>query len=296
MGQEQSIKFCGRLVTADDLALIVEMATDFWGIPRTELAATICELLDWVRPNGQLKTNECLFFLEDLEARGLLKLPWKRNTVRGKARPIARTQAAQEQAPIQGPLSHLGGVSLELVESKEQDKLFKELVDRHHYLGYKNPFGARLRYLVKCSAGRVLGCLQFTSPAWKVQARDHWIGWADPVREAKLQHVVQNSRFLVLPWVRVPHLASHILGQAARRLPTDWYGMYRLRPYLLETFVEERFAGTSYRASNWIRLGNTRGRGRMDRQHANDKAIKSVWVLPLHRRARAILKGSRLES
>ena len=289
MGQEQSIKFCGRQISAEDLALIQELAVDFWGIPRSELAATVCELLSWERPNGQLKTRECIFFLEDLGARGWLKLPRKRNTVRGKARPIARTEDAREQAPIQGTLSQLGGVSLELVVNKEQDKQFKELVDRYHYLGYKNPFGARLRYLIKCAAGRLLGCLQFTSPAWKVQARDRWIGWTAPEREAKLQHVVQNSRFLILPWVTVPHLASHILGQSARRLPADWYEMYRVRPYLLETFVEERFAGTSYAAANWVKLGQTRGRGRMDKQHKNDKAIKSVWVLSLHRRAREIL-------
>jgi hypothetical protein len=289
MGQEQSIKFCGHQISAEDLALIQELAVDFWGIPRSELAATVCELLCWERPNGQLKTRECIFFLEDLGARGWLKLPRKRNTVRGKARPIARTEDAREQAPIQGTLSQLGGVSLELVANKEQDKQFKELVDRYHYLGYKNPFGARLRYLIKCAAGRLLGCLQFTSPAWKVQARDRWIGWTAPEREAKLQHVVQNSRFLILPWVTVPHLASHVLGQSARRLPADWYEMYRVRPYLLETFVEERFAGTSYAAANWVKLGQTRGRGRMDKQHKNDKAIKSVWVLPLHRRAREIL-------
>ena len=284
-------KFCGQPVSVDDLALIKELAVDFWGIPRTELAATICELLEWERPNGKLKTNECTFFLEDLEAKGILTLPRKRSCIRGKMKPIGRTKSAEEQEPIEGDLSDVGEVTLEAVKTDEQQKLFEELVDRYHYLGYKNPFGARLRYLIKNGTGQMLGCLQFTSPAWKVQSRDRWIGWDTVCRETHLQYVVQNSRFLILPWVKVAHLASHILGKAARRLPADWQEMYGVRPLLMETFVEERFAGTSYRAANWIELGKTRGRGRMDKDHEYGKAVKTVWVLPLHRRARKHLAG-----
>ena len=291
MEQTKRIKFCGQLVNDEDLTLIKELAVEFWGIPRSELAATICELLEWERPNGKLKTTEGTHCGEDLETRGILTLPRKRGTIRGKSKPIDRTELAEEQTPIMGPFSHIGGAILELVQTKEQQKLFKELVDRYHYLGYKNPFGARLRYMVKCEKGQTLGCLQFTSPAWQVQSRDTWIGWDSPGRETRLQHVVQNSRFLILPWVKVPHLASHVLGLAARRLPKDWEKMYAIRPLLLETFVEERFAGTSYRAANWIELGNPQGRGRMNKDHKQEKAIKTVWVLPLHRRARTLLSG-----
>jgi len=289
--EHSKFKFCGKPVSQEDLSLIKELAAEFWGIPRAELAATICELLEWERPNGKLKTNECTFFLQDLEAKGVLTLPRKRQTIRGKMKPIARTKSAEEQEPVEGDLAGIGEVTLEAVKTDEQQGLFKELIDRYHYLGYKNPFGARLRYLIKGGKNQVLGCLQFTSPAWKVQSRDRWIGWDSSGRKSRLQYVVQNSRFLILPWVKVPHLASHILGKVARRLPTDWQAMYGVRPLLLETFVEERFAGTSYRAANWIELGKTRGRGRMDKKHEHGKAIKTVWVLPLHRRARKQLSG-----
>ena len=292
MDQNLAIKFCGKPVSEHDLDLIVSLIKEFPGIPRKELAATACELLDWQRPNGKLKTSECTRLLESLEERGLFVLPKKRKPGRGKIKPIARTVAGRERSPIAGKLSQLGGVTLEPVTNGDQRALFRELVDRYHYLGYSNPFGARLRYLIKSGREEILGCLQFTSPAWKVSARDRWIGWTTARREANLQQVVQNSRFLILPWVKVSHLASHVLGQAARRLPSDWWRMYGIRPMLLETFVEERFAATSYRAANWLELGKTRGRGRMDKDHREVKAIKTVWVLPLHRRARIRLRGA----
>lgn len=296
MGTPREIKFCGTVLDTKSWELIQELVREFWGIPRTELAHTICELLDWKRPNGKLKTVECGLFLKDLESRGVITLPRKRSKGRTKGLKIARTEQGQEGEPIKGSPNTLGGIELELITTAEQMNTFKELVDRYHYLGYKQAFGAQLRYLVKCKdKKRLLGCLQFSSPAWKVSARDEWIGWGRCEREARLQYVVQNSRFLILPWVQVKNLASHILGQVAKTLPDDWQKMYALRPYLLETFVESRFTGTSYRAANWFELGKTRGRGRMDKDHKNDKAIKSVWIFPLHRKARSVLCGAPID-
>ena len=291
--QLETVKFCGQPLNSEDMVLILELAKEFWGIARSELAATICELLEWYRPNGKLKTSECIQFLEGLEAKGILALPRKRGVARGKDKPIPRTTGAEEKDLIEGTPGKIGGVMLERVVNKQQQKVFKEMVDRYHYLGYKTPFGARLRYLVRCGeADRLLGCLQYSSPAWRVAARDHWIGWDTKGREARLQRIVQNSRFLILPWVKVKGLASHILGRVNCRLADDWLELYGSRPLLLETFVEARFQGTCYRAANWLELGKTQGRGRMDRYEQYGRPKKTIWVYPLHRHARRLLTES----
>jgi hypothetical protein len=287
----QSLKFCGRLLDDEESELILELTREFWGIARSELANTICELLDWKRPNGKLKSIECIQFLEDLEEKGILSLPRKRPCIRGKDKPITQTRAKQGQQPIKGTLGEIGGVGIERVVSPGDQQTFKELVDRYHYLGYKTPFGARLRYLVKDgNRDRLLGCLQYSSPAWKVAVRDDWIGWNAVQREARLQLIVQNSRFLILPWVEVKNLASHLLGRLSHRVALDWQDLYGYQPVLLETFVDERFPGTSYQAANWQKLGQTQGRGRMDREHRRQLPAKTVWVYPLHRRARVLLR------
>jgi hypothetical protein len=184
---------------------------------------------------------------------------------------------------------------LRLVVGQKDRLLWLELVDRYHYLGHKVPFGAHLRYLIE--AGRptpmVVGCLQVSSPAWKMALRGRWIGWSEEVRKRNLQRVVNNSRFLLLPWVRVRNLASCVLAQMARQLPDEWEETYKLRPLIVETLVDERrFRGTCYRAANWIRLGVTTGRGRMDRNNKlHGAAPKVIFVYPLVRSARKELCG-----
>ncbi len=291
---KETLRFCGKPLSHEEWKLVWELAEEFWGISRTELASTVCELLNWRRPNGKLKTVECGHFLKDLEERGLIGLPRRRGRGRQKSQAVGRTEKGEAQEVIEGSPKQLGGVSLRRVKTSAELRDWKELVDRYHYLGYKQAFGAQLRYLVVCGKQeRPLACLQFSSPAWKVACRDRWIGWNTRQREANLQRIVQNSRFLLLPWVKVRGLASHILGRASRCVVPDWQALYVCRPVLLETFVEERFAGTSYRAANWIELGKTRGRGRMDREHRNAESIKSVWVYQLARRAREKLAGGR---
>jgi hypothetical protein len=203
---------------------------------------------------------------------------------------VARSAVGAPDEPLEGRLSDVGGLSLSLVEDAEDRTRWCEWIDRYHYLGYRVPFGAHLRYLIRIEAPRpaVLGCLQYSSAAWRMGARDRWIGWDEASRKARLQRIVNNSRFLILPWVRIRHLASHVLSRAARRVTQDWAARYGDAPWLLETLVDpSRYAGTCYRAANWIEAGMTTGRGRQDRYHRRHGACpKTVWLHPLRRDAR----------
>lgn len=214
-----------------------------------------------------------------------MSLPALRESGPRGPRVVLPTENGAEQEPISGSVGELGPLTLTVVQSGFESSLWNELVERYHYLGYRVPVGANLRYLVRSgSAKQVLACLLWSSPAWKMAARDRWIGWTSEERARKLQLIVNNSRFLILPWVRVRHLASTILSLSARQLPADWERLYGYRPLLLETLVDVQFRGTSYRAANWTYLGKTRGRGRMDQQHeAHGCAVKRIYVYPLCR-------------
>lgn len=273
--------FCGNRVSSEDLTLITETVTDF-GLPRSEIANTVCELLGWSRPNGKLKTVECLKYLEKLEALNCFVLPAPKNRRAAKTRKAKRTKDGARLLQIEANLKTLSPIMISLVETQTERDLLKEFIDRYHYLGYRVPFGASLRYLIRDKEGRLLGCLQFSSPALKVKVRDDWIGWKPEAQEANLQRIVQNSRFLILPGVKVKYLAGHVLGKIAKRLADDWETAFAVRPVLLETFVDkERFKGTCYKAANWKNVGCTTGRGRMDREHQAQSSIKSVWLYPL---------------
>jgi hypothetical protein len=281
-----SIQFCGQPVSAPQWALLREVVETCSGLSRTELAKTVCDLLDWRRPNGGLKAHECRLFLEELGERGLLVLPARQTTrPRGRRTTVPVTAQGDAQPEVTGTVRDVAPVTVELVADQAERRLWRELVGRHHYLGHTMPFGASLRYLVRVERPEpaVVGCLQFSSPAWRMEARDRWIGWDDATRSRNLQRVVQNSRFLLLPWVRVRNLATTVLALAARRLPEDWWEHYRVRPVLLETLVDpSRYPGTCYRAANWLEVGVTAGRGRMDRHHERQGAApKTVWVYPV---------------
>lgn len=291
-----SLVFKGRVFTASDLRLIRELVSTFPGLSRQELANTACEWLEWRRPKGGLKALECKELLAKLESEGYVKLPVLRATKpRGARTSVPRTRQGEAQETLTGTVRDVAPVTLKRVEQAEDRRLWRELVGRYHYLGHKVPFGAHLRYLIEVAqpSPRVVGCLQLSSPAWKMARRDRWIGWSEPVRERQLQKIVNNSRFLLLPWVEVRNLASCVLGQMARQLPQDWQQAYGVRPLLLETLVEEdRFAGTCYRAANWIDVGLTQGRGRMDREHQRHGACrKRIFLYPLVAQARAALRG-----
>lgn len=281
-------KFCGREFTGEEIFLIQEVVETCGGISRTELAHTVCELLDWKRVNGGLKARECRDLLERLESQGVLTLPAKKLPASSKSRKkIAPAGHGQVHSALMGSVEAFTPLDVQLVESRQQRQLFKELVSRYHYLGYAIPYGARLQYLVYVTRPQreVVGCVQFSSPAWRMKVRDQWIGWNDATRKDRLQHVVNNSRLLVL--ARISNLASMLLSCVLRQLRTDWYQHYGLEPWLVETLVDrQRFYGGCYRAANWTVLGETSGRGRMDRGHQRYGAqVKTVLVYPLVKNA-----------
>lgn len=290
-----SLSFKGRHFEAEDLGLIEEVVATFPRLSRQELANTICELVDWRRPNQGLKTWEAKELLEVLERAGRLRLPPLRSgRPRGSKTSIPRTARGAARPRLRAALGEIEPITLRRVATADERRLWRELVGRYHPQGHRVPFGAHLRYLVEAArpSPTVVACLQLSSPAWKMAARDRWIGWSDAMRRTHLQGIVNHSRFLVLPWIEVPHLASSVLGLVARRFPGEWEQTYGVRPVLLETLVEQGHGGTCYRAANWIALGTTTGRGRMDREHRREGlAAKHVFVYPLLPRAREILRG-----
>jgi len=295
VAQAESITFKGRVFEAAEVGLIEQVVASYGRLSRQELANTICELLEWRRPNGGLKTPEARELLEKLETLGRVQLP----PPSGRGRPVgsktrvAHSARGERQADWHCALREVEPIVLRLVQSTEDRQLWRELVERYHPQGHRVPFGASLRYLVEVTRPQpaVVACLQVSSPAWKMAVRDQWIGWSDPERRAGLQRIVNNSRFLILPWVHIPSLASHILGLMARQISADWQRAYGVQPLLLETLVEAEQLGTCYRAANWVALGPTSGRGRMDRHHQRqDLAPKQVFVYALDARARETLR------
>jgi hypothetical protein len=282
MAMRESLTFCGRTFGAAELELMRQIAREFSALGVTEIARTVCELLEWRRPSGKLKNHECRQMLERLQAEEFLKLPALRKLGgRGPRRPDLSGPCAGPTA-VAGTVSEYTPLELVLVEGETESRRWREKVERYHYLGCRVPFGANLRYWVR-SRDRELACLLWNSPAWKMQARDACIGWSEAQRQYNLQQIVNNGRFLILPGVSVKGLASKILALSARQVPGDWEKHYRCRPVLLETLVDAaRFGGTCYRAANWIPVGQTTGRGRMDREHrGHGQAVKDIYVYPL---------------
>ncbi len=279
---EEIVSFCGRVLTASELNLVRQIIADFPRLSQAELAYTICELMEWRRPNGKLKNPECVEWLQKWQQQVLPALPELRVTKpRGAHRLLVDAPQCDPQPPLRGRLADYQPLRLQLITDLAGRRLFQQYVQRYHPLGYRVPYGAQLRYLVRASSQDVLACLLFTSAAWKMAPRDTWIGWGDQARRTNLSRVVNNARFLILPWVEVPHLASHILSVAARQLPPDWLAAYQVQPVLLETLVDRPYTGTCYRAANWIRVGQTQGRGRMDRTHTAQGSSKDILLYPL---------------
>ena len=294
-----SDRFSGRRVRAPEIALIREVVAACAGLSRKELANTISELLGWRRPSGALKEPESLALLARLEAAGLLTLPAKQRTrPMGSVTSVPCTARGEPAPLLTGRVDAFAPVQLQRVQHAAERQLFRELVGRYHYLSYRVPFGAHVQYLVSIAQPRptVVGCLQFSSAGWRMRARDAWIGWDDATRARQLPHVVSNSRFLLLPWVRIQNLASTTLALALRRLPADWQAAYGVTPLLVETLVDPaRYSGGCYRAANWIEVGETAGRGRDDRRHHRHGAWpKRVFVYPLIGDAVTRLRGAGL--
>ena len=280
----------GRMVTPGILAQVRGLIAERPGWSRRRLALELCRQWQWHNAAGQIKDMAARSFLDKLEARGCLELP-PRQRRRGPG--FAPRLAVLPPAPteLKESLAQLRPLQWEVFSARQpQAARFNAYLARYHYLSYRSTVGENLGYLVQDRQGRDLACALFGAAAWKIRPRDAFIGWTAKERQTHLGGVVNNSRFLILPWVRVPELASHILGRVARRVARDWQARYSHPVVLLETFVERsRFRGSCYRAANWICVGQTQGRTRQDRQHQLQAPVKDILVYPLQANFRAQL-------
>lgn len=288
---DQDLIIRRRLIQAADLELIRQLIVAEGARGRSHLSNRLCELWDWRQPNGHYRQIACRELLRRLESKGLIQLPAPLKAARRAGyRNQTRLPELWDTLTVAGPLADfLPQIQVRLVQDPEQARTYAGLIGAYHYLGYQQATGAQLKYLV-CWADRPIACLSFGPAAWKVASRDTYIGWSVPVRQQRLPWVVNNDRFLILPGVKIAHLASYVLAATLRRLRADWQRVYGHDLALAETFIErDRFRGTCYAAANWACLGETCGRGRNDRTYAADLPVKTVWVYPLRKDFRNIL-------
>lgn len=283
----------GQTIDREQVAFLREFIASHPDSSRWKLSRQLCEALGWKQANGALRDIVCRGLLLLLERAGEITLPPVRCQIQGQRR-NARLRPHPiliDTTPLSMPLRALGPVEIQLVRRTADEPLFQSLMEEHHYLAYEQPVGEHLKYLVWAQQ-RPVACLAWSSPPRHLGVRDRFIGWNQEARRRNLHLLAYNTRYLILPWVAVPYLASHILGQMAARISADWQALYAHPIYWLETFVDpERFRGTCYRAANWQVLGETTGRGKDDLTHQQNRSIKQVLGLPLHRRFRELLSA-----
>jgi hypothetical protein len=277
------LRYRGRVIEAADIEFIKELIAQNPEASRRALSAKLCQAWNWVQPNGQLRDMVCRSLMLQLHRGGLIELPAKRieainNVVARRQRQLAVPPPGPE---LQGSVAQLGELELRQVRRAEGEALFGRLMAAYHYLGYTQPVGEHLKYLVYAGE-QPIACLAWSSAPRHLGWRDRFIGWSPTVRRRNIHLIAYNSRFLILPWVRIHNLASHLLGRMARQLSADWQSLYQHPIYLLETFIDtERFSGSCYKAANWIYLGLTAGRGNNAPTHEVTRSIKALWVYPL---------------
>jgi hypothetical protein len=284
--------FRGRTLAGKDIEFINALINENPGASRRALSKKLCLAWNWVQPNGALRDMVCRGMMLELHRAGLIYLPAKKMS---PANPFLKRNRPEkievDQTPLNSALSVIRPLEFRQVSRTSSEKLFNSLIEHHHYLGYCHPVGEHLKYIVY-AAKRPIACLAWSSAARHIGSRDRFISWSPAARRTNLHLMAYNSRFLILPWVRVPYLASHILGQMAVILPNEWSQCYNHPIYYLETFVDKtRFAGTCYKAANWIYLGDTTGRGKDDRTRIPNRSIKAVWGYPLTQDFRGQLSG-----
>jgi hypothetical protein len=273
------MRYCGREFTDEEIQLIQHLIVSIPGINRQKLSQRFCEEVSWRKPDGGLKEMSCRVAFLRMQKDGHIRLPAPRSV---PCKPgTKRTLFAEPQPEIH---KKAGAYELEIeIVGKGDSALWNEYIDRYHYLGYTPLPGAQLRYFVK-SGDQVLALLGFGAAAWKTAPRDEFIGWDAETRKKNLHLIINNARFLLLPWIRSKNLGSKILALISKRISADWQGRYHYEPVLLETFVEkERFQGTCYKAANWMCVGETKGRGKPDVRHECKLPIKSIWLYPLRK-------------
>jgi Domain of unknown function (DUF4338) len=286
-----TLRYRGREIHPEDILYVRKLIEQHPTDSRRKLSTRLCEAWDWRQSNGALRDMVCRGLLLMLERAGEITLPpvaYKRhNPLAQRARPAPMLV---DQSPMEAKLIGLGPIEIEQTRRTADEPLFNSLMEEHHYLGYEQPVGEHLKHLV-WAQGRPIACLAWSSAPRHLGSRDRYIGWSADARRRNIRFLAYNTRFLILPWVRVEHLASHILGRMAAQISADWQRMYGHPIYFLETFVDpERFRGTCYRAANWVVMGNTTGRGKQSNSYVPNRSIKEVLGYPLNRRFRELLE------
>jgi hypothetical protein len=284
-------RYRGQIIDRRQVASIRDFIAAHPDSSRWKLSRQLCETLGWKQANGALRDVVCRGLLLMLERAGEIELPPVRRQIRGQRR-NSRTRPEAvliDTTPMRAPLRELRPVEFEQVRRTADEALFNSLIEHHHYLGYEQPVGEHLKYLV-WAQGRPMACVAWSSAPRHLGPRDRFIGWSPQARKRNIHLIAYNTRFLILPWVQAPHLASHVLGRMAAVLSSDWERLYAHPIHLLETFIDpSRFPGTCYRAANWIAVGCTTGRGHNDLTHQPNRPVKEVLVCPVHRRFRQLL-------
>jgi hypothetical protein len=283
-------KYRGRVITPEDITFLRRFIAEHPGMSRRKLSAKVCETWQWRQDNGALRDMVCRGLLLMLHRSGRIALPpvdyVRHNPLARRARPAP---ALVDATSIEGRLRDLQPLEFQPVRRTADEPLFNSLMEEHHYLGYEQPVGEHLKYLVWAKS-RPIACLAWSSAPRHLASRDRYIGWSAEARRRNIRLLAYNTRFLILPWVRVEHLASHILGRMTSRISADWQRVYGHPIYLLETFVDpERFRGTCYRAANWVLLGRTTGRGKQSNSYVPNRSIKEVLGYPLTPNFRELL-------
>jgi hypothetical protein len=282
------LSFRGRQIRAADVAFLRELISDNPGMSRRRLSVKVCQAWNWFQPNGQTRDMVCRGLMLALHRAGHIQLPAKRKSPLNNAIAHRRVSEVEpiDTTPIEGSLASLGPLEIRLVRRAEGEKLFAHLLSRHHYLGYSRPVGEHLKYLV-LAAARPIACVGWSSAPRQLNLRDEFVGAPKENYGHNLHLIAYNTRYLLLPWIKVPHLASHLLGRIARRISADWQALYHHRIHLLESFVDiERFRGTCYRAANWTCVGRSVGRGTKSKSGQPACSIKELWVYPLGKQFR----------
>jgi hypothetical protein len=287
----EPLSYRGRTISADDIASIRRIIDQNPRASRRQLSVLVCQAWDWRQTNGAWRDMVCRSLMLALHRAGHIELPSRKfappNPLGRRTKPA--TDFLLDQSPLRGPLRALQPLVIHQVRRTGEESLFNGLIERYHYLGYSQPVGEQLKYLVYAQE-RPVACLAWSSGPWHMGPRDRYIGWSPAVRRRHLHLVAYNTRFLILPWVKVLHLASHLLGRMARQISADWQRVYGHPIHYLETFVDrDRYKGTSYRAANWLCLGQTTGRGIKDKQHRVTLSLKDVLGYPLSKNFRATL-------
>jgi hypothetical protein len=284
------LKYRGRVFTAEDILYIRTLIDVHPGVSRRRLSQKLCEAWQWKQPNGALRDMVCRGLLLMLDRAGQIELPAVKFV---PANPLVRRACPAsvqiDTSPLEGHIDQMEPLQFAQVRRTPEERLFNSLLEQYHYLKYQQPVGEHAKYLVWAQA-RPIACLAWSSAPRHLGSRDRYIGWSVEARRSNIRFIAYNTRFLILPWVRIENLASHILGRMAVRISGDWQQMYGHPIYFLETFVDpERFRGTCYRAANWVLLGKTTGRGKQSNSYVPNRSIKQILGYPLTKRFRELL-------